>query len=865
MPTSHTQSKLALLQTATALGLALFLAPDRLAAGEPHEFVLVRDLETAPNHLAFDGRIFEAELGTLAYAHRTLWRIEGPAVAPTPLIRNIWQPDDVQALGGGIFAAPGTAPETGELALWITDGGPARKLAPPGFPGQPPYFGPTLALHDGAVYTKTVGIFSPDGLWRLEEGADPAWLGPGGAFSTSGDPTQPASCAGVVPTPTGFLHCRGDDPGPTLWIHDGISETEIAGIKGGDLDLWTEYGNAVYARAGWSHDQLLRTDGTAAGTSVVDEIAGRPFVLGGSLVWLRGQSPGQHVVRITDGVSPPTTLAAIGGANSVGSLGIAANRLYLGVQTLSPGPICHLLAVAPNGTTSTINSEGRCASSRVVNAPRLGGGLVLLAAPQGVAPSLFAVSTSDVTPVATPTGAWPGSYPVLTPQAGDPFVPWLDPAGRSRIATVGPAGVEPGDELLLAGTAGSRAEVLGQFLGETLILADTALEGPTLWRSRGTPESTHVLDPKVTSRCREPHTARPQLVAPDTIVDCVGTDGRARAWIFADLANFQEVELDFAAMWGATEVVRLPGLLLHPFANGVLARSLDNESAVVVLDDCPYPDFETVSSRVLVACTTGKVYSTDGTTAGTTLLLDPHALWAPVLVPVGTLAAIYYENRDGTWLSDATPEGTRSLAGVEGVAAAPVDATWTCGWSASGTILRVGLFDDEVVPLAEAMSHSSIRPTTKNGGAQVHSLSVLADQAVELWRCDGTQSGTGYLTQSPWSWSFRDRGLVTFEGAVWGHEAWLGHERIVRVSLADGSTESVVDRPIPPGDERMAGSNGPADMPLRVSSGQLWTTLGDAEHGREPFVLRLHAALFADGFESGDTSQWSSIADLGLP
>ena len=232
----------------------------------------------------------------------------------------------------------------------------------------------------------------------------------------------------------------------------------------------------------------------------------------------------------------------------------------------------------------------------------------------------------------------------------------------------------------------------------------------------------------------------------------------------------------------------------------------------------------------------------DGQPTGTVLLGDIHPGPAGSLVreaavqPIAVGDAVFFPADDGTagtelWATDGTPRGTRSLGdlnpGPPGSDPRPL-----MGWKGR---LYFSAFD--------------------------------ADHGRELWSTDGTSEGTRrVLDLRPGPGSGVVDTLPAFylqlaapPPAIWNHRLYFAAtDGATGVELwstdgTDGGTELVAD--INPG----PGSSSPNGFAIYAE--QLFFTATDGVRGYELWALGdpPSPVLFADGFESGDTSAWATV------
>lgn len=149
-------------------------------------------------------------------------------------------------------------------------------------------------------------------------------------------------------------------------------------------------------------------------------------------------------------------------------------------------------------------------------------------------------------------------------------------------------------------------------------------------------------------------------------------------------------------------------------------------------------------------------------------------------------------------------------------------------------------------------------------GSEPRELTALGDGAYfgaddglhgrELWQSDGTSAGTHLVADLlPGPEGSRPLFLRAIAGALWWSAATPGLGREGWTLLPGGTPLNLAD--LAPGPL----SASPQDFV--TTGGKVYFVATDAVHGFELWAVDLPAALFADGFESGDLSAWSGATD----
>ncbi len=830
--------------------------------GPPSGFSLVRDLETAAAHAPFTGWIHQAPQGLVTLSLGSLWRVEGAGAPPTQLLDAV-SAHLIRKTGSGPLVVAGVDPATREAGTWLIDGGSvAHRLAPSDLWILNGWDSRNVAEHGGVVLAKTPSS-SPtyDGLWQLSPGHDPVRLGPSGGVPYGDDPTVAPSCGGIFPTSSGFLHCRYESSSAGVYVRNANHEVRVPGLEVLDLEGAHRFGKYLFVTALVTATGLgtslvvLRSDGTAEGTEIFD--TNRPrgpyFELAGRLAWLTEEPGGAWAVRSTDGESTPTILASGTQPLNPWPAGVAGDNFYL--HRYHQTNDCTILAIdGHSGTSHEVDTGGRCPAGAVVDADQLGGPVAILR--DGYVSSLWSLAVGAEGPLVTPPLPWLAE-PALVPLDGDPFIPLATAGEIPRMARGVAGSLALWNGLGLGGTGGSFSRIVGEIEGETIIAATTEAAGATLWRSRGTSATTHPIAPTLATRCSRWWRSVPVQIGPNAVLDCVDpASPTTTVWIFDSLDKRLTLDIDLASIWGPPAVVALADHIVFGAADGLRSQPLDGGPPVPLVPTCEEPWIARLGNRALVLChelSQTRAWTTDGTASGTHHLLEAGSGYVS-LTRIGP--KILVRASHNAWTTDGTVAGTVSIGQVGGALEAPEDATWTCLWALDRTIFRFDIETGERAVLAQPTG-PIWRLAVAGSSTILPFIERQSSSTTILWRCDGTTAGTRALSTGPAWWGSDSTSAVVVGDRLWlsGQPTALS-ESLDQVSLRTGEVKNHLDRVLPVNDDFRLPTDYRAPLALKLAGGFLWTTFADPDHGREPWALRL--PLFADGFESGDTSAWSS-------
>ena len=243
------------------------------------------------------------------------------------------------------------------------------------------------------------------------------------------------------------------------------------------------------------------------------------------------------------------------------------------------------------------------------------------------------------------------------------------------------------------------------------------------------------------------------------------------------------------------------------------------------------------------------------------------------------------------------PGGERVLLLVETPPYWPREPRRLWSWSAGGGLV---LLSNDFVPLAGEWDYevAFLRPPVALLGNRVLFVAGDDEHGAELWMTDGTAAGTHLVADVyPGDLGSHPRWFMVLGSALYFSAYEPGHGR--EVWRSDGSTTELVLDVMPGAPSSMpsyltavedelyfaasapgagvellswdtrasgsppsvfdvfAGADSSSPTNLTSMSGQLYFFANDGVHGFELWRLPVGAAMFADGFESGNLARWS--------
>lgn len=675
--------------------LAMLALPSSLApAGEPELFKDINTEPASPAPCAFTS--LNSKVVFLGFPDQS------------PSLRHKW------------FRSDGTASGTFELAGTADYDAYVFAYAGPDFTYPASIRVPRVVVDGWLYFAASTTSFGLE-LWRTD-GTDE-----GTALVADINPGS----AGSVPTPIGQLGSSAlliaDDGsrGSELWLTDGTTTTLVKDIRPGtsgafSIDPYASPYPSVatvqnlaffVADDGLSGFELWKTDGTDAGTMRVKDI-----VPGSG----SGVSQSAPIVAGSGGVFFYSSSSAPGGAQLWKSDGSDAGTLRVTTTTTSVsgrpamlGDLVLFVASQPDSGDEPWRSDGTADGTYALRDIAVGpdGSSVAGFAIAGSTALFFAVDHEGEWGLWRTDGTVEGTTRVAAlPSNSEPtrrfeavvgqllYFAWSDavagmevwrsdgtPAGTYRVSDIapGPDGANPG---LFAATAD----------GQILFQADDGVHGAELWRTDGSPEGTSLV------RDITPGTAS-SLPGQWTELDGV--------FLFSASSGRAPSTLQF----GDRELWRTDGT-----PNGTTRVSDLNPG----VDDSYPGNFGRLGSYLLFsAYVTGlgfELFRTDGTGPGTTLVKDVApgpASGANITSAITTTDAYYFIGNSGNsvgyelFRSDGTDPGTYMIKDI---------------WPGSGSGLPG--------PLTAVVWRDRVYFAAQSG-----------PNNLELWATDGTESGTGLV------------------------------------------------------------------------------------------------------------------------
>jgi ELWxxDGT repeat protein len=663
------------------------------------------------------------------------------------------------------------------VELWKTDGTEAgtvlvKDFVAPAFPVYPGIpSGPTdLVNVNGTLFFRVDDGEHGFELWKTDGTAAGTMLVkdifPAFGGSSSYD-YLPLSVGVRVAAVGSTLYFTADDGqhGVELWKTDGTEAGTVlvedifpAGVAAGwpsSSPMWlTAYNGKLYfvADDGQHGAELWKSDGTAAGTSLVRDIAGDAFlptlgstpadlaVVGGKLYFTASTTFTGRGLWKTDGTTAGTTLVqefTLTGAYGPGTATLTGvgNSLYF---------------LASDGVhgTQLYKSNGTAAGTVALKDDLLGS----VSGPSPV-PYPFAPSLANVG----------GTLYFSAYDAANGFELW-----KSNGTTAGTVLVED----LFPGAEGSDPVALTNVGGKLFFVADDATRGVELWRSDGTTAGTLVIDDL---NAATEDGAIGEMEEVGNTVYFVGSDPEHGAELWktdgTTAGTTRVADINPAAGAGSFphHLTEYRGRLFFVADDGVHGTSLwttDGTAAgtVLVKDVNPdvtapfspipgfvayYQNFTVVGDTLYFTVDDGShgnaLWKTDGTPAGTVLVKDvaPSAVGPlpPATVTgagviyglVGVGNTLYFAADDGVhgtelWRSDGTEAGTVLVRDIYAGSTAPFMPPPPPGIP-------------PFLPLP-AVPNSAVPQPLASVNGTLYFLAEDGTHGIELWRTDGTAAGT---------------------------------------------------------------------------------------------------------------------------
>jgi ELWxxDGT repeat protein len=749
--------------------LACFvLAPGLAVADGPAR--LLKDINSVPSddrgsYPGGFGRLgnitlFRARTHTLGFE---LWKSDGTE-AGTTLVKDLnpgrssgleWTsgtPRSPFVEVNGVLLFPGTDGVHG-YELWRSDGTAAgtfmlRDILPGSSGGLITFLGydPNTLIWVNKVSGGLMYFLADDGehgfeLWRtdgttagtfllqdIEPGRDSAF-GSGEHYFLDG-----ATLGSIL-----YFRAANDATGGEFWRTDGTSagtsmiEDILPGPgSGGPFKVTELNGQLLFVAAGRQSDyELWRSDGTALGTALVKDItpgfAGttiQSLARAGNLVYFLAS---QYLYR-TDGTASGTFLVHTfysGGMQFVGDLGgrmllrgdDAAHGTEPWISDGTPGGTFMLKDITPAGVNAWFQEIVRT------------GGVEYFLADDGVHGQ--EIWRTDGTPAGT---RFVGD---LTPGAASTLVwssiPWQGGALFSTMNGIGR--LDPGtEELTRVAMTYSTADLVA-LQGRALFSNDDGVHGQELWSTDGTEEGTGLLkDIEALPRTNSSH--------PGHLGTAIASDGKARAL-------YQVYDGAGGGVW----------------ATDGTPRGTTRVAAIDTFSNVGAPG-ATLGDIVYFAADDGvhgrELWRSDGTAAGTRMVVDIGPEWGAVVSgPVAYRDRVYFVAEDAEhgaelWSSDGTEAGTHLVRDiVPGQESPYLDRLVSTGdalfftafddhgrelWASDGTEVGTHLVKD----IGQGSGGSCCRSMTPFNGRLFFEASDGL-HGNEPWVSDGTEGGTFLL------------------------------------------------------------------------------------------------------------------------
>ena len=515
-----------------------------------------------------------------------------------------------------------------------------------------------------------------------------------------------------------------------LWVSDGTEAgTHFVKNTDGPGTRRATAGDLFFFEAPFG-DRLWVSDGTDGGTLDITPDGASGF---NSLVSFQGKlffsatQDGDTELWWSDGTLGGTVLFqdVNPGANTGGSpissrpqfLTVAGGKLYFAANDQTgnnlwatdgtPGDAYQVFARPPTGHTGLSGEMAAFGSDLVFFSSGGGGAYDILYRTDGTATStIYAPSCCSLGGPSQLRSLGDVLY-FADGASGEPFVSDGIAGGVTRLVA---------DVNFSANS--SNPENLTALGNKVYFTADDGSHGREVWSSDGTESNTTLFQDLCTGNCGQNNGN--SFATLGNMLLFSGTDG-----------NQSDSQNIWVSVGGAAaSPISIPYLAVGPISNSLT----------------------TVGDKVLFVANSDELWATDGTQAGTEMLLDPTpgaSGQAPEQLTVVGSRLFFLFNRgfDGyeLWTSDGTPAGTEQLllerrihdlTALNGllyfIAGQGLDQLWSSDGTAAGTRM---LFD--IVP------GSSTDPQSLTAlGGRLYFSALTPTEGRELWVSDGTEAGT---------------------------------------------------------------------------------------------------------------------------
>ena len=737
------------------------------------DFTLVKDVNTSP---ASSTPTSVTQVGATTYFVATtatsgteLWKSDG-TLAGTELVKDIEpgvgssSPGNLVNANGTLFFSATTA--SGGTELWKSDGTSAGTVlvkdinagAASASPSDLAYVGGALYFAANGGNNTGVELWASDGTeagTRLVKNI--------GTGITASNPKLFTEANGIV------FFSAITDVGTELWKTDGTEAgTSLVkdlnpGTAAGDPKSLVSFNNLLYFAASDATPGqglgLWKSDGTSAGTVMVKRIndAGPTTnpnsltVVGSQLFFAANDGTNGMELWVSDGTELGTTLvkniATGGGASTPSNLTAFQGNLYFSADDVTNGRELWVSDGTTAGTTLLKNISGTTGDANPSNLTVVGSSLYFTATESLYGTELWmtdgtTANTALVKDIVS--GVSSSSAGQLVNAAGTLVFRAND--GVNGLEFWKSDGTSSGTVMVkdvAPGTRNSAAASLTNLNNSLFFTADDGTNGTELWSSDGTSAGTAIFR---------------DFYPGSTTIGGVSTPNSGNP---SNLIAFNnEIYFRATTSTNGTEVWKSDGTLAN---TAILKEIRSGVSGSAPLESTISSDFTIVGSKMYFAANDGtngdELWSTDGTTSGTTLVKDIRSgatgSTPNHLTNVGGI--LFFAANDGStgmelWKSDGTSAGTTLVKDIRASLGSELrnfisfdgklyfsandgsgHELWVSDGTTSGTVMLANI--------STAITGSSPARLTIVGST----LYFTANDGLtgtELWKTDGTTSGT---------------------------------------------------------------------------------------------------------------------------